>query len=137
MKRQTRRKLEHNAQSGSGGERQLTQVDEAMMDILGRETVNEKGLDEPDDSPVIGGQQLSVQHDKQQGVVTIAGKITPRTFVPAFLAEQGELATLHSILVSQLMSLQSTLKFFFDLIRTRCKASMFHKPAEILSFEMS
>ena len=74
IKRQTRRKLDHNSQSGSGGDQQLTRVDEALLDIIGRETVNEKGLEEPDDSPVIQGQKLAVKHNRAHRILSIAGK---------------------------------------------------------------
>lgn len=53
LKRQTRRKVDYNKMSGSGGEQPLTRVDEAMLDILGRDTVYERGLEMDDDSPVI------------------------------------------------------------------------------------
>ena len=52
----------------------MTRVDEALLDIIGRETVNEKGLEEPDDSPVIQGQKLAVKHDRAQRILSIAGK---------------------------------------------------------------
>jgi len=58
------KKVLDNSSSGAGGGKQLTEVDEAVLDILDRKTVFFKGLQEPDDPPIMSdGNFFSQQTD--------------------------------------------------------------------------
>lgn len=46
--------MKQNQQTGQGGAEQLSPLDHAVLDIIGRESVQIKGLGLPDDSPQIG-----------------------------------------------------------------------------------
>lgn len=48
------KKFQNLKKTGAGGDQQLSALDEAVIDIIGRESVQLKGLDLPDYSPKIG-----------------------------------------------------------------------------------
>ena len=59
MKRNTLKKMKKNDQTGAGGEDQLSPLDHAVLDIIGRDSVQIKGIGLEDDSPQIGSLELS------------------------------------------------------------------------------
>ena len=59
MKWNTLKKMKKNDQTGAGGEDQLSPLDHAVLDIIGRDSVQIKGIGLEDDSPQIGSLELS------------------------------------------------------------------------------
>ena len=53
MKRSTTKKVQLNNQTGQGGSNQLTDLDEAVLDIIGRDSVYLNGTGLEDDRPVL------------------------------------------------------------------------------------
>lgn len=69
MKRSTMEKFKKTGRTGEGGSCCLTALDEAVLDVLGRDSTYLKGIDVPKDAPVLPalqGSRISQRNDSDQ-----------------------------------------------------------------------
>lgn len=119
MKRNAMKKFQDKKKTGAGGDQQLSQLDDAVIDIVGRDSVHMKGLPLPDFSPQMS-QKLSIFANSDtaplpsnESILKSCGKAPllstmasgntgntkqPRTGIPAQLTSQSLAQALQSAL---------------------------------------